>query len=150
MILITTLQTYANAFKTILNFDTVLLVAREEQLQKYIKDIEQGKPFGVMVIPASMGNGQNEDNYTELSTLLFYFLEKVDDKNNTPQEYLDILSALQIKIENLRDTLIESIDDCSHTLYALGNNLDLKSFHIDPEYNYLGCHGWSISYKVRD
>lgn len=149
MILITTLQTYADQFKTLLAFDTVFLVAREEQLQKNIKEIEQNKPFGVLVIPASMGSGQNEDNYTELSTLLFYFLEKVDEKNNTHQEYLDILSALQVKLEAFRDTLIHTIDDCSHPLHELGQNLDLKSIHIDPEYNYIGCHGWSISYKVR-
>lgn len=147
MILITTFRNYAAEFKALLDFEEIYLVSREEQLKDYVKEIELDKTFGVMIVPSFLGNGQNEDNYTEFSTLLFYFLQKID-KKCTQDESLDILEALQIKVEAFKTALINSIDDCQDPLHTLGNSLDLKSIHIDPEYNYLSCHGWSMSYKV--
>lgn len=148
MIPILDLKEFALHIQNLINLDKVLLVSREEQLQKFIKEMENDKAFGVLVIPASRGEGENQDNYSESNTLLIYLLQKVNDKNTDHDSYLNILAALQDKLRLLKTDFINAIDDCDHTQHALLEKLDLKSTHTDPEFNYMGCHGWSFSFKV--
>jgi len=150
MISIIDLKAFASHIQNLIELEKVYLVSREEQLQKFIKETEQDKAFGVLVIPAGKGEGENQDNYTESSTILIYLLQKTDDKNTDHESYLNILAALQDKLSLLRTDFISSIDDCKHTQHSLLKDLDLKSTHIDPEFNYMGCNGWSFSFRVKN
>ena len=149
MIPIQDLKEFALHIQNLIELEKVFLVSREEQLQKFIKEIESDKAFGVLVIPASKGEGGNPDNYSESNTLLIYLLQKVNDKNTDHDSYLNILAALQDKLELVKTDFINAIDNCDHAQFILLKKLDVKSTHTDPEFNYMGCHGWSFSFRVQ-
>jgi len=150
MISIQDLKEFALHIQNLIELEKIFLVSREEQLQKFIKEIESNKAFGILVIPASKGEGENQDNYTESSILLIYLLQKVNDKSTDHDSYLNILAALQDKLKLLKTDFINAIDNCDHAQHILLKKLDLKSTHTDPEFNYIGCHGWSFSFRVKN
>jgi len=123
-------------------------VADESELTKYIKEIADKEVFLIAVIPSSDTDFVNLDNKKEDDNCVVYILKKSNVSDMTDADLLNDRSDTQDMITILKKKLFDMSCDCE----SQDPNIKLTrtlvpSFHTDPEYNYLGCNGWSISFK---
>jgi hypothetical protein len=145
---------YTNYFKTdvkeaIESIDRVLIVAREDQLTEKIKQIKANEIFLVIIIPSSDSNAKNADDFMETHACLLYVLkcynarDKVDtDFENAMEETQDVITLIKQKMIDDKSPAIHG--DCPHIMHYFNPD----AMHTDPEYNYLGCNGWSLSFNL--
>lgn len=141
-----------NQFATRLIADTELskyiLVTNEGQLAKRMQDLKQSDfPLLVVVIPSYDAAAIDRDNFKLLSQMLMFVL-KQDRFQGQKQELLeeDMEETLAIT-QSIMLTFMAGFDatDCIIPDWIVTN-----SFHIDPEINFLGCNGWSISFQLKN
>lgn len=144
MVPIRQFKSYFETFKTaIYGINTFLLVTKEDDFAAKIKNINpEDFPAMIVVIPSADGNSQNVDNYKDKNTSVAYVLTKTDPISTTDDEKLSILETNQQIIEMVKEKMISDASVPGHMLYRL----DLNSLHTDPEYNYMGCNGWSLGF----
>lgn len=124
------------------------LIITEGHLANRLTSMPVSKfPTLIAVMPsASSGPSRDADNIQFNNQLLFYILKKISYPGRTflqeaedYQQTQDILNAL------IRFMLqIKEQETCS-PWYHLQEN----SFQIDPEYNYMGCDGWSLAVTLK-
>lgn len=61
--------------------------------------------------------------------------------------YNDDMDLMQGIMKDIKDFMLNDKVSCESAYHELMSRLNEKSFHQDPEYNYLGCDGWSLSFK---
>ena len=123
-----------------------IVVAAEEALAKKIKDIDSF-PLLVAVIPSADPHTFDSDNFSDSNIALLFVLTRRGKSNYTEETFLDDLETTQGIISQLKLLMIADMQDCSSAGHPVMKNLDPGSFHQDPEYNYLGCDGWSLSFQ---
>jgi hypothetical protein len=147
---ITFIKTYFDAVVTRLaadgfNVKKLMLVRSETELVLDIKNIPAGEFFISVVIPSSDTKSMTIDNVKEVEPWLIYLLEKTDKKSIT-QETRVTSVALQQQILSKIKTYIRS--DIFERTFPCNIRPDINSMHSDPEDNFVGCEGYSLSFKV--
>ena len=147
MVNISTYRDYwDNMVSRITNLKAAYLVATETQLQKKVSDISD-YPVLVATIPSADPDSKDEDNIKETNTGLIFVLKKVPDSDRTDANYVTDMELMQDIVKAIKDNMLDDKTNCNATYHDLMSNLNEKSFHQDPEYNYLGHDGWSLSFK---
>lgn len=123
------------------------IVAIESQLQKIISDIPEF-PIIVATVPSADPDSRDEDNTGETNSALIFVLKRVNENDRTDDNYIDDMALMQNIMKQIKDNMLADKVDCDAGYHDIMSYLDVKSFHQDPEYNYLGCDGWSLSFKV--
>ena len=123
------------------------IVAIETQLQKKISDVVEF-PILVATVPSSNPDSKDEDNTGETNSCLIFILKKVAENDRDDANYIDDMELMQSIMKQIKDNMLTDMVNCEATYHELLSYLDVKSFHQDPEYNYLGCDGWSLSFKM--
>jgi hypothetical protein len=123
-------------------------VTTESELSRKVPNLRADDfPLLVMVTPSFDVEGQDADNVRDVAQLLFFVLKKggfQSEKESTQEA--DMNETLLI-IQQIKSYLLNgfpAVEDCS-----LPNHIVPHSFHIDPEFNYLGCNGWSMSFQIK-
>lgn len=123
------------------------LVATEAQLQKRVNDIVE-YPVLVTSVPSADPDSKDEDNIAETNSCLIFVLKKVADSDRTDANYLNDMELMQNIMKAIKNNMLDDKTNCDATYHSLMSKLNEKSFHQDPEYNYLGHDGWSLSFKM--
>lgn len=149
------IKTYTDYFKTdvknaVSEITRVIIVSNESQLADKIKNVKASDIILVVIVPSADVNAMNVDDLFTMNTCLLYVLkfytnrDKVDsDFENALEETQDIAAAIAQKM--IDDVNTSEHGDCPHIMHYFEPN----GMHIDPEYNYLGCNGWSLSFNLK-
>jgi hypothetical protein len=126
-----------------------ILVSTEAELGQRIRDLaDDNFPLLVVVIPSADTIAIGADNVISANTCLLYVLQKADITSADSESFLDQMELTQ---ELLREIIGQMIADRfdANGRCQLMSRLDLNRMHIDPEYNYYGCNGWSLSFNLQ-
>lgn len=146
------LQDFKNYFDAYLTripaIKRCILVANEPQLLDYIKNMpESDFPALVVLIPSSDSIAANPDNIMEANSCLIYILSKINKLDETPASWFTNMGTTQQIMSDVKNMMLA--DRGNHDVMGhLLQRLDLNRMHTDPEYNYLGCNGWSLSFLI--
>lgn len=148
MIRISNLKAFWDNFAQTNGIDLVVYVVVESQLADKIRDVTANTNFLVVVVPNSDTHGYNSNSVIEVNTCLVYALRKLDksiiqEENN----FVDYYGELQDLITLIKTTILELKNNETQSC-SLFKGLDVNSMHTDPEYNYLGTYGWSLSFNT--
>jgi hypothetical protein len=123
----------------------VEIVSDEQQLPKIISRMKE--KLLIIVIPSADSNSPNVDDITEESDMLMFFISKMNALSNDHESFLDLMEDMQEVLLDVKHQFVEAVEDCNHELHYLFKNYQ-PVYHIDPEYDLHGCHGWSLSFKL--
>lgn len=104
-------------------------------------------PLLVVVTPSFDVEGQDADSVRDVAQLLFFVLKRnrgQGEKETTQVTDMDETLAIVQQIKGYLLGGFPGVEDC-----AMPNDIVPHSFHIDPEFNYLGCDGWSMSFQIK-
>jgi len=110
-----------------------------------IKEIPAAEFFLAVVIPSSDTKAENIDNIKEVEPWLIYLLEKTDRKSITQANRLTSVAKQQQILRRIKEFMRSDIYDGT---IPCNIRPDLNSMHTDPEDNFIGCEGYSLSFKV--
>lgn len=145
------INTYFKSIVTRLKADGIVinncyLVRSEPELAGDIKQLPAKEFFLAVLIPSSDTKGWNIDNLTETEGWLVYVLEKSDRKAITHDNRIVSVANHQLIITLVKKMLRDDIQDRS---IPCNIDIDFDSMHTDPEDNFHGCEGYSLSFKVK-
>lgn len=123
------------------------LVVDEIEIARIAKNSTE-YPISVIVIPSRDGENYNEDNIRHKSQMLIYFLSQMSALEKTEDSVLQNLEQTEAPLDIFIAEMKKSVEQESHKLYNLINQLP-PTWHIDPEYDFHGLDGWSISFELR-
>ena len=126
----------------------VILVRSEDELRDKIATIKTKEPFLVVVIPSSDTDSPDHDNIRERETCIIYLLIKVSRQNQTEKDIEADQIFTQVKISALKSFMLADAQDGTHPHIEMLRQIEFSSMHTDPEYNYLGCDGYSLSFTL--
>ena len=127
------------------------VVHEESDMASVIREIDAGDVILFAVVPSSDMQAISTDDYEEVDSVWVFIVKKTDRGAVTHSEFLSVLETTQLVMIALKNKLIELASDTEHTTaYShMMHNIILSSIHTDPEYNMLGCDGWSLSFKLK-
>lgn len=125
-----------------------ILVRDESELAQKIKNIINGEMFLVVVIPSSDTRARNSDNIQELELVIVYALKKVAHKDQNDTDVINDMIQTQECITKIKGFLLDDSTNCDAIDHDMISKIDFNKIHTDPEYNYLGCDGYSISLQL--
>lgn len=148
MINITQLKALAEQCVVHTALNHAIWVTTEAELSRKVPNLKASQfPLLVFVTPSFEQDAPDSDNAKDVATLLFFVLingrfqaeteiTQQNDMNNT----LEIIGKIkQYLLNGFPDSVPCSIVD----------GVIPYTFHIDPEFNYLGCNGWSMSFQIK-
>lgn len=131
------------------DIDRVIFVANESQLSAKIKEIAAAEIILVVIIPSTDLLAPDVDNVKNSGTCLMYVLKSYPERDKLDADFIDaleetqdVLQLIQQKMEDDKNTGVHG--DCPHIMHYY----EPDGAHSDPEYNYLGCNGWSLSFNL--
>lgn len=128
-----------------INISKYFLVRSEPELAADIKQLPANEFFLAILIPSSDTKEWNIDNIKENEQWLIYILEKTDRKAITQENRLTSISLQQRIITTIKQMLREDVEDRTIPCNIRPN---FDTMHTDPEGNFHGCEGYSVSFTV--
>lgn len=148
MIHIRTYQAYWLAMATrISNLSRVIFVRSEDELAAKIKDVADGEQVLIAVIPSAETFAGDYDNIREKESGFVYSLIKVSRNNMNDDDEVTAMESTQNTIEAIKRTMLSDAANCESQYHSLMKNMDFNRMRTDPEYNFLGCDGYSLSFQ---
>jgi hypothetical protein len=155
MVSISTYKAFWDYIKSVVaGIDEVLLVHERADLQMTIKEVNENSVILMAIIPSSDTESASLDDIKEFDSCFLFVIRKSDPKDQTNDDFLTDLGSTQVIMGNVKDKMIELAGDTEHCnippAYAhLMHRLVINGMHTDPEYNVVGCNGWSLSFKLK-
>ena len=125
-----------------------ILIVGEEHLRKKLSGLSREKDFPLLValIPSGDGQGTDWDSAQYRNELDFFLLTKCSSytSRTEEEEFQDFVDMQTLTIK-FKDHVLspQSISVCSWF-----SKVDPNGFSWDPEFNYMGCDGYSTSFYV--
>ncbi|MHC1707482.1 MAG: hypothetical protein AB9842_08170 [Bacteroidales bacterium] len=124
-----------------------LLAATESDLAEKIRNMRSTDfPVLVVIIPSADTIAADSDNISEASSCLLYVLDKANQRDKSHSDFVSLMSSLQSVITAIKNQL--KGDKENHVAPHLLCYMDFNRMHTDPEYNFLECCGWSLSFTL--
>jgi hypothetical protein len=122
------------------------LVRSETELAADIKQLPIKEFFIAVLIPSSDTKDWNIDNLHENEGWLVYLLEKSDRKGITHDNRIASVAQHQTIITKIKKMFRDDVQDRE---IPCNINIQFDTMHTDPEDNFHGCEGYSVSFKVK-
>lgn len=148
MIHITALKQFATQLVADTELSKYILVTNEGQLSKHLQDLKQSDfPLLVVVIPSYDAAAMDRDNFKLLTQMLMFVLKRDRFQGQKPELLEEDMEETLAITESIMLTFMAGFDvaDC-----IIPDMIVPNSYHIDPEVNFLGCNGWSISFQLKN
>ena len=133
------------------NLGSHVLVSSEAELKDLIADVKY-YPLLVCVLPESKGDDEGYDNYVERNSGLFYIIKPMLETFNK-QDRLDLWMKTQFAMREfkyyIRKQMLggdEPENPNKNNFMDLFKDADLAGRDQQPEYNLMGCAGWSLNF----
>jgi len=123
-------------------------VIKEDHLAGIIKKIKSTDIILTCVIPSADTNALDGDNYGDLNSGLIYILKKADRTGDIDSKVWERIDLLQEIMEGVKNKMLSDNANCENYPNMM-SLLELNSLHTDPEYDFLGCDGWSLSFNFK-
>lgn len=124
------------------------LVATEEGLGKKINNLKGTEsPFLVAIIPSSDPKSPDDDAVGEVNSGMIFILHKRSHSDQSDSVFISDMDNTQAIMKKVKELMQHDKITCSSAYHVTMERLILNSMHQDPEYNYLGCNGWSLSFQ---
>lgn len=124
------------------------VVATEEGMGKKIKDISSDQfPALIAVIPSATPHTSDVDSVIERNQALIFILIRRAAADKSDTVFTADMDLTQSVMKAVKQLLTDDHTDCDSKFHVTMKRLKVESFHQDPEYNYLGCDGWSLSFE---
>lgn len=152
MIRVNDFKTYAESFVSrITGLKKAIVVSNEAQLIKYLDRLKKSEfPLLVAVLPSADSTVRDNDNVKENSICLIYVLSKIDATSETYDSFIADMDSTQQLLSDVKNLMHQDKVSCGTTYHDLVKRLQCDKMHTDPEYNYLGCNGWSLSFIIEN
>lgn len=148
MINITTLKQFATRLVAETELTKYILVTNEGQLSKRVQDLKQTDfPLLVVVIPSYDAAAIDRDNFKLLTQMLMFVLKRDRFQGQKPELLEEDMEETLSITETIIQTFMAGFDVADCTIPEM---IVPGSYHIDPEVNFLGCNGWSISFQLKN
>lgn len=118
-----------------------VLICSEADLKDQIDKVKLF-PLLVCVMPKSSGDDKGHDNFAEKNMGLFYVIAPIKEKMSK-QDRVKVWIATQQAMQSFKYFIRSQMEQDS----AFSNefsNADFGNRDQEPEYNFLGCVGWSL------
>jgi len=147
MILITQIRSYFNSLLTDFDeFNEVIMVFNQSHLTDKIKELSLGI-YLIIVIPGAKTKALDEDNVHDPSECLLFVAEKLIEKDIPPDELINRMAVTQVLTERIKTHLLS--DKLNHdTPDHLMHDIEPSGISTEPEFNYLGTYGWSLTFII--
>lgn len=123
-------------------------VTTESELSRKMQNLKAADfPLLVIVTPSFDGQGTDNDDFRNISQHLFFVLSKggfQSEKESTIEADMDNTLVIIRYIQRFLLNGFPGVDEC-----VTPNLIIPNSFHIDPEYNFLGANGWSMNFQMK-
>lgn len=147
MILIAQLKNYFVAKKEQLEgIESIHVVMSQEHLTEVIRN-EADWPCLVVVVPGAKTDARDEDNIRDPSNVIVMLVEKIDLKDLPSGGITTRMNLTQVTAEKLKWQMLTDMGNHSEPNHLM-HDLDPDSIITEPEYNYIGTYGWSISFNI--
>lgn len=127
--------------------DSAFLVRTESEMQQRIKDVDGW--LLVMVIPSSDTRAFSSDNIAEDEQAIVYMVTQRTESNTDYDDMVENCEEAQLRMAAFKLYLYDISQSCEHPLHEICKQMDFNTFHTDPEYNYMGCDGYSLSFVLK-
>ncbi len=148
-----TFDAYAQSLKNrIPGIASACFLSELLELEDYIRNLKENDfPILLAVEPSANTKGSTEDNLRFTSSPLLFLLEKVDLANQTPAGKLEAKHRLHALMRELINLMMDDMHTHSPDREGLHlmHNLQPGSLNVDPENNFLGCMGYSLSFQLQ-
>ncbi len=118
----------------------------EEELKRRIKEIDHF--FLIGIIPSANTDEKSFDNISENDTIILYVIKPIaerdrdNDDTTLQEEAQDIISEIKKRLYTIADNY-------DHALHQTIRQINFGTMQTDPEYNYMGCDGYSLSFILK-
>ena len=151
MLSIKKLELYGESLKErIQGINHFLLLSEMVELEDSIKNLTQNQFPVLIFIEPSGDSAGNEDSQVWNWPCFAYVLKKFDHTHETYRSRINTKASLQDLIQLVNDTMLADMHnhqpDSDHI--HLMHRLQPSGMHIDPENDFLGCTGYSLSFKL--
>ncbi len=133
------------------SIDRVKVVSDEVQVQKFIKDVENGEVILVAVLPSVDTEAFNLDNIKISESCYVFILKKSSERDQDDNDWINDVDSTQEICEDVITQMLRMAEDFdsqdSNTLMMRRLNPD--KIHIDTEYQYMDCNGRSFVFTMK-
>lgn len=127
----------------------VFIVANESQLSDKIKSITKSQIFLVVIVPSADINAESVDDIKKNNSCLLYVLKFYNSKDKTSTDFENAMEETQDVLVAIEDKMTDDVNTAAHgNCPHIMHYFDPNNMHEDPEYNFLGCNGWSLSFNL--
>lgn len=120
-----------------------VLIANEADLKDQI-DKNKRWPLLVCVMPRSEGDDRGHDNYAERNIALFYILHPMSEKLNK-EGRVEVWAKTQTAMKDLKTFIRTQME--GGDFFEMLNDADFGKRDQEPEFNFMGCVGWSLLFS---
>lgn len=145
MISITLYKQLWDAVAQAIGANQAILVRTEGEFAQKIKSIDDGVLLLIVVVPSSDTDARNLDNIIENETIIVYVVKKVNHKDQDDADMVADMVQTQNAVTAVKDYLYDHATDCDATFHKILKRIDFNQMRTDPEYNYMGTDGYSVS-----
>jgi len=124
----------------------VFCLVKEEEIQKRLKSIPIKSIALVIIVPSFDSKAPDRDNIREECQLLMMLVKRIDRKDDTEDSYLDVLDEMTDKLKLVKKCMLDDKRNPQNIM----RHLSADGIHTDPEIDFHGCFGWSMSFFMKD
>lgn len=149
MITLSQLSAFANRIKDNTDIQHTILVTTESELTKKMQSVRiEHFPVMIIVIPSYDAFGVGRDDFRLTANMIIFILKRDRFQGaNETNSMADMEETLAIT-QKIIGFLINGFNDSNDCVFTDG--IIPSSLHIDPEFNYLGCNGWSLGFQIKN
>ena len=148
MIKVNLLKSYWDAMAARVGAAQTINVRTEGELAQKIKSIKAGDLFLVAVFPSADSSARNFDNILETELIIVYALKKVSRRDQKDEDIIADMLETQLCITAVKNCMLADATNCDAYMHEYLSRVDFNKIHTDPEYRYLECDGYSISFPI--
>lgn len=121
------------------------LVVNISQLKERVKELDITQyPLLVGVVPSADSASMDEDNISEINSLLLMVLQPIERGTDSTTE-LEQLEVLQNAITGIKRRVREDYFRCDMPML---DDVKFRSYATEPVYNLLGYMGWMFRFEI--
>lgn len=129
--------------------EKVIFSRNEKELQKQVKELGIDKFYFIATVPNSDTNEHNTEAISEDDNCILFILKKSSDKDYDADEMIELLDDCQAIVVYLKEKIFSIANDCNHQYHSIASRIDFGTMKTDPEYDYFGMNGYSVSFQLR-
>lgn len=121
-------------------------VVTEEHFAKLISDMYANDfPCLLGVIPDVRISSRSLDNQKFSNKMMFFILQKVDEKDRTPELTIEVYTEMAKLVEAVKNYIYAA--SSAAPCYIL-SQIEWDTVDILPEYNFASCDGYSLAFSM--